>query len=98
MVVGRREDPRLRSSPLTFGNSQLQKFNDDRGEAKHNMFIETMMTLRRARVSLLEEKRFVSGVGLDPLLKRLVLDKRIVRSEGINGDEAVTPGLDACGE
>ncbi len=44
---------------------------------------------------LLEEKRLVSGVGLDPLLECFVLNERIVRSMRINGGETAKQGLTA---
>ena len=56
--------------------------HDDAGEAQ--------------RDSLLEEKPLVSGVGLDPFLECLVLNKRVVRPGWINIGETTKHGLDTA--
>jgi hypothetical protein len=82
LIVGRQHDPRLRSNPLILGDAKLEEFSDDRGEATHTRCQEcTRPTVRKD--SLLEEHSFVSGVGLDVLLERLVLYERVVRPERV---------------
>ena len=79
MLIGRRKGPRFRSSPLEFRDSDFEEFSDDRGEAKtQHVYHEDAGDVQGD--SLLEEKGVICGVCLDPLLERLVLNERIVRS------------------
>ena len=98
-MIQRRKNPRFRSSPLAFGDSELEEFGDDRGETKYkNRHINHDDDTEAQGDSLLEEKRLVSSVGLDPLLECLVLNERVVRSGWINIGETAKHGLDTeCG-
>ena len=84
-MLVRFKGPRLRRSPLAFGDSELEKSSDDRGEAiRHKKLFTKLTTPRSKSDSLLEEKSLVGGVSLDPLLKRLVLNERVVRTGWID--------------